>query len=302
MKSPVDVPFFLLAGGLGTRARPLTHYKPKPLFPLAGRPLIQIMLSQLKELGCCRGFVNLHHKGEQIRRALSREEGIRFFYEQELSGSKILREAVPHIDDCLLVVNGDIYSEIPLQRMLQTMRDHFADGVLLVKKTRANHYAPLVISGSRFLGRQKDLPEQDHTPLPDGSKYMYTGVALLGKKILEVIDHISFFDMLAAREFNVVVTETSAPWWDLGSPHLYLLADAAYRKYLGFEPGNSLSQDVAIGQECSVVDSIIWENTVISGRSSISSCIVAGGIRLHDVNVRHKIVTPDGVFDLRVRP
>jgi mannose-1-phosphate guanylyltransferase len=298
----VDVPFFLLAGGLGTRARPLTDYKPKPMFPLAGTPLIRIMISQLMRLGCGRGFVNLHHKGEQIQRALAQEKGIHHFFEQELSGSKILKEAVPMIDDLLLVVNGDLFTEIPLRRMLQTLRSNSADGVLLVRKTFESHYAPLVISGSRFLGRQKDLPVQDHIAPPDGETFMYTGVALLGKNVLKAIDHISFFDSLAQRDFNIAVTETEGPWWDLGNPHLYRVADSAYRKYMGIDGENSLSADVQIGDESSVLDSIVWEKTVIRGKSSISGCIVTGDIELRDMKARHKIITPAGVFELKVQP
>ena len=299
---PIDIPFFLLAGGLGTRARPLTDYKPKPMFPMAGTPLIRMMISQLRKLRCGGGFVNLHHLGEQVQGELAHDEGIRFFQEAELSGSKILKEAVPLIDDLLLAVNGDLFTEIPLSDMMTSLRATGADGVLLVKKTFDRLYAPLVVSGGRFLGREKDLPPQRHVKSPDGARFMYTGVALLSKKVLEAIDHISFFDSLAHRDFNIVVTETEAPWWDLGNPLLYYLADAAYKKYLGIEEGNSLSPDVRIATESSVERSIVWEHTVIRGRSRISGCIVTGDVELVDVEARDQIITPAGVFELKNQP
>lgn len=298
----LDIPFFLLAGGLGTRARPLTDYKPKPMFPLAGTPLIRMMISRLGKLGCEGGFVNLHHMGEQIEEELAHDEGIRFFQETELSGSKILKEAVPLIDDLLLVVNGDLFTEIPLSKMLDTLRATGADGVLLVKKTLDQLYAPLVVTGGRFLGREKDLPTRRHVKSPDGARFMYTGVALLNKKVLEAIDHISFFDSLALRDFSIVVTETEAPWWDLGNPLLYYLADAAYKKYLGIGEGNSLSPEVKIATESSVERSIVWERTVIRGRSRISGCIITGNVELVDVEARDQIITPAGVFELKNQP
>ena len=63
--------FFILAGGYGQRARPLSLEKPKPLFPLGGTPLIRLLLAQVRTLGCGSGFVNLHHLAGQIRVCLA---------------------------------------------------------------------------------------------------------------------------------------------------------------------------------------------------------------------------------------
>ncbi len=299
---PAEIPFFLLAGGLGTRARPLSDYKPKPLFPMAGRPLIEIMSDQLRALGSRRGFVNLHHHGEHIRKALSHREGLHFFYEESLSGSNILKEAAPHIKEMLLVVNGDIFTEIPLHEMVSLLRTKKCDGVLLVKKTSEKQYAPLVLSGARFLGRKKDMSLSEEFVLHDGFNWMYTGVALFTKRVLEAIAHVSFFDTLAGGSFDISVIETTGPWWDLGTPYLYLQADAAYRKHIGSERDNSFSLNVKTGKGCSLVNSVIWENTTVGGRSSLSNCIVTGNMSLNDVNYRDKIITPDGVYDLHAQP
>jgi len=299
--TPAEVPFFLLAGGLGTRARPLSDYKPKPLFPLAGRPLLEIMLSQLGELGLRRGFVNLHHLGEEVRRVASHREGIQFFYEEKLSGSMILKEAAPRIDELLLVVNGDIFTRIPIQRMLSRLRTDDADGVLLIRRTTDPHYPELILEDSSFLGRAKDLPRMSESRRQDNMNYMYTGVALFNKRILEAIDQISFFDSLARGRFAVSVVESVDPWWDLGTPYLYFQADAAYRRYMGFAENNSFSPGGRVGDNCVIDGSIIWENTEIGGQSVISRCIVVGNMSLRDVNYHDKIVTPDGVYDLPER-
>ena len=60
---------FILAGGLGLRAEPLSRFKPKPAFPLNGVPLVTLLLEQLRHLGCTQGFINLHHLGAQVASA-----------------------------------------------------------------------------------------------------------------------------------------------------------------------------------------------------------------------------------------
>src|SRR3569832_2192688 len=56
----------VLAAGLGTRMRPLTDTKPKPLVPVAGKPLLDHVLDRLADAGVERAVVNVHYLAEQI--------------------------------------------------------------------------------------------------------------------------------------------------------------------------------------------------------------------------------------------
>src|SRR5213596_3970838 len=75
----------VLAAGLGTRLRPLTDTLPKPLLPVAGRPLLEWNLLLLKRHGITEVIINLHHLGEQIVRALGdgARLGLRLAYSHE---------------------------------------------------------------------------------------------------------------------------------------------------------------------------------------------------------------------------
>ena len=75
----------ILAAGLGTRLRPLTHSLPKALVSVAGRVLIEYPLLFLRSQGIKEVVINLHHLGEQIREALGDGElyGMRIFYSPE---------------------------------------------------------------------------------------------------------------------------------------------------------------------------------------------------------------------------
>ncbi len=57
----------ILAAGLGTRLRPLTHTTPKALVPVLHRPLLGVILAQLREAGALRAAVNTHHLADQVQ-------------------------------------------------------------------------------------------------------------------------------------------------------------------------------------------------------------------------------------------
>jgi len=56
----------IMAGGLGTRLRPLTEDLPKPMLPVGGRPLMELIISQLREVGIRHVHVTTHYKPEKI--------------------------------------------------------------------------------------------------------------------------------------------------------------------------------------------------------------------------------------------
>src|SRR5262245_64926684 len=67
----------VLAGGYGERMRPLTLRMPKPLVPLAGRPLIDHVLNRLAGAGVETAIVNVHYLPEQIEESLARRQGMK---------------------------------------------------------------------------------------------------------------------------------------------------------------------------------------------------------------------------------
>lgn len=281
--------FFVLAGGYGKRAQPLSLVKPKPVFPLHGTPLIDILLRGLENAGFAEGFINLHYKPEILRQSIGCHPGlsITHLYETVLSGSKILTGALDRMGEFLLVMNGDVFleiSEIPFERMLSEVMETGSDGALLLRKKDDPSYTS-VISENGFFKYTASGLDGDH------GSFMYTGVALLGKTVVEKIDDINFFKTLAAHPFKIRTFVYDGPWMDIGTPRLYFEANAGYKRYMGIDEGdNSLSENVTISSGSSVTRCIAWENTKITGRSSLSDCIIAGGLELHDSVYSKKII------------
>lgn len=109
------LPVAILAGGLATRLRPLTHDLPKALVPVAGQPFAAHQLRLLAASGIRRVVYCVGHLGERIERFVG--DGRRFGLDVDYSrdGEKLLgtagaiRRALPRLDDAFLVLYGDSY-------------------------------------------------------------------------------------------------------------------------------------------------------------------------------------------------
>jgi NDP-sugar pyrophosphorylase family protein len=109
----------VLAGGLGTRLRPVLADEPKVLAPVAGRPFLAYLLDQLRDAGFDRAVLCTGYRGEQVEAALgSSYEGIKLVYSREttpLGTAGALRLALPLVrSETVLVMNGDSFCGVGL--------------------------------------------------------------------------------------------------------------------------------------------------------------------------------------------
>lgn len=125
----------ILLGGLGTRLRPFTLEKPKPLLPVLNRPFFSYQLDQLKKFGVRDVVLALGYQAAHFRRHLGngRKWGMRFIYSQEktpLGTGGAIRKAFGHLTGGTFIMNGDVLCDIDLGRLLATHRKMKADGTL----------------------------------------------------------------------------------------------------------------------------------------------------------------------------
>lgn len=116
---------FVLGAGLGTRLRPLTDTLPKPMLPVAGKPMIAHIFDRLIDAGVTRILVNTHHRPEAYELGFPgrvyRGIPLTFIHEPvllETGGG--LKNIEPHLrpeDDSILVYNGDIFAEPDLAKL-----------------------------------------------------------------------------------------------------------------------------------------------------------------------------------------
>lgn len=170
--APLAARAMILAAGLGTRLRPLTDQTPKPLIEVAGHPLIAYGLGLLRQHGIRDVVVNLHHLSGRVVEALGdgRRFGVRIHYSLEselLDTGGGIRHAAPLLDQIgrasgtqgspIVIVNSDVVSEIPIDRVLRLHRERSAKVTLVLRDDpRAAEYGLFGIDASgrvrRFLG------------------------------------------------------------------------------------------------------------------------------------------------------
>ncbi len=116
----------ILAAGLGKRMRPLTDHCPKPLLPVADKPLIVYHLERLREAGIHDVVINVSYRAEQIVAALGSGDdyGLRIHWSRETAPLETgggIQQALPLLGEApFLLINGDVWSEaLPDHHALQ---------------------------------------------------------------------------------------------------------------------------------------------------------------------------------------
>jgi NDP-sugar pyrophosphorylase family protein len=138
----------ILAAGVGSRLRPLTDTCPKPMLPIAGRPLLARTLDWLSANGVAEAALNLHHLPDVVRAGLGdgRAWGmaLRYSYEPELLGSagalRTIAERFPGwLDQTFALIYGDMLCDIDLAALLAAHRSARATLTMALKHTTTPH-------------------------------------------------------------------------------------------------------------------------------------------------------------------
>lgn len=175
----------ILAAGLGKRMRPLTNNLPKPLLPVAGKPLIVYHIEALVKAGVKDIVINYAYLGEKIAAYLKdgSDYGANIQYSPEAepinTGAGIAR-ALPLLgDEPFILTNGDVWTDYNFSQLVQHQE------IL----TQANHLAHLVLvknpehnpQGDFSLTPKGILLADRNSPL--GVGYTYSGISLLHPKL-----------------------------------------------------------------------------------------------------------------------
>ena len=137
-ESSLPVTAVIMAGGYGSRLRPLTDETPKSMLYVGGRPIVEWIIQGLRQAGIRRIIVTTHYKAEAITQHLSdgRDFGVQIEYvhEERLSGTAGSLGLLVPWHQALLVMNGDILTRIDFRAMLHYHQEHKADMTVAVRE------------------------------------------------------------------------------------------------------------------------------------------------------------------------
>ena len=231
----------ILAAGLGTRLRPLTEKIPKPLIPLAGKPLIVWNLLLLRQHGIKDVMINLHYLGQLIEQELGdgSQWGLCIRYSPEPvllgTGGGIKNVESFFEGESLLILNGDTVIDLDLTKV---MAEHSARGgvatMVLREDPEVDRWGVVETTADhrvvRINGRGRTSPPLESQLL----RYMFAGVHIVDYRVLRHCPSgqpSSIIDgYVAELEQNSVVHGhlTTGYWSDIGTLERYTQAQGDF--------------------------------------------------------------------------
>ncbi|MCL6637153.1 MAG: NDP-sugar synthase, partial [Alicyclobacillus sp.] len=262
----------LLAGGLGTRLRPLTQTTPKPLVPVVNRPWLEHLLLHLKSQGIQHFVLAVKHEAQQIRAYFQdgRALGVSIQYSEEpdlLGTAGAIRHAAEHTDlgERFVVLNADIVHLVPLLPLLEAHRN--AGALVTIGLTEVDDPSAYGVVEQTVTGRIVrfvEKPPRHAAP----SKRINAGIYVMEQAVLrsipvgrEVSVERETFPELIRRGGLVQGCLLPGYWMDMGTPERYLQvhADALSGRLPlqipGFQhsPGIWTGKDVYISKSVTLV-------------------------------------------------
>ena len=228
----LEVPVVIMAGGTGSRLRPLTNIIPKPLIPLGDKPIVELIVDRFAELGVKRFYFSVNYKAEMIQRYFEdlpdRPYSIQYVHEPEplgTAGSLRLLEGMIH--EAFFVCNCDIIVDQDLSEIYECHRHNHNELTLVAALKHIPIPYGTVDSGVN--GELVALREKPELTLMVNTGMYVLQPHLLGEippgrvfHITELIEHIK---QRGGRVGIFPVSEKS--WTDIGSWKEY--RDAARR-------------------------------------------------------------------------
>jgi NDP-sugar pyrophosphorylase family protein len=224
----------ILAAGKGTRLRPLTNHLPKPMLPLAGRPLLEHIIVHLRDCGVDNLAVNLHHLPSIVMDYFgdgSRwDVQLRYSVEQNLLGSAGgVKQLQSFFDETFLVYYGDVFTVADFQPMIEFHKKSGALATMGLYRVPDPWNRGIVeLDETQTIARFAEKPAKDQV----FSDLANAGIYVLEPAVLDYIPtgqphdfgHDVFPDMLAGGEqIKGFVIED---WLiDIGLPEKYEEAD-----------------------------------------------------------------------------
>lgn len=288
-----DVPAtMILCAGLGTRLRPLSEWRAKPLVVVGDRPAVAHILDRVRAAGAARVVVNAHHRADDLRAFLPRDVAIS--HEPVLLGTAggVANAAALLGDGDVVVWNGDILADVDLRALASTHRSGARVATLVVRPRAAGEGNV----GVDELGRVVRL-RQETTRAGEARGGEFLGIHQIGAQLRSAIpmhgDLVGDVYLPALRAGATLgVLHFAEPWWDIGTMASYVDANLAWLAARGDDAWVALGASVAPAVELRA--SLVGEGAFVEGEGALERCIVWPGARAR-APLADAVIAPEGV-------
>jgi mannose-1-phosphate guanylyltransferase / phosphomannomutase len=309
----------IIAGGLGTRLRPLTYNTPKPIVPVANRPFVVHQIEHLIKHGVDEVILNLHYLSQEIKNVLGdgRQWGIKIHYsieEQPLGTAGAVKNAEKYFgDEPLIIFNGDVLTDINISKVVNFHREKQA--LVTLTLTEVEDPTPFGLVLTDKDGRVTNFIEKPSWSMVT-AKTINAGIYVVNPKIFRDVpagkpysfERQLYPDLLEAGE-PIYGYLSNAYWIDIGNPEKYKEAHQAIMRgevavkifgtrvdgkfWLGkdthpeasarFVGSSIVGERVKFGKESEIKDYVVLGDGVTVGDKCLLDRVIIGkGTRIGD--------------------
>ena len=300
----------VMVGGKGTRLRPLTDNRPKPILPVLDRPCLSYLISSLAEGGIKEVILACGYRSEKMAAAIGdgSNEGItiEYSYEEEPLGTagaiKLLED---RLDDTFVACNGDVFADIDLRKEID---EHKRTGAsVTISLTHVGNPCEFGIARLDDTGKILEFKEK---PRPEEvfSDLVNAGVYVVEKEVMGYVPKGKMYDFskeltidIMNRGYKVQGHMLSGIWMDVGRPSDLLRANIlmAERRSSGTERNDSVIDSKITGPfyignggtavDSEIVSSVISKGSLIKG-SKITDSLIMADCDISQASVKGSII------------
>lgn len=223
----------IMAGGEGTRLRPLTCNRPKPMVPVAGRPVMEHIVRLLKSHGMDKIAVTLQYLPDHICEYFGDgnqfDVRMRYYIENKPLGTAgSVKNAEDFLDETFLVISGDALTDVDLTKAISFHREKGAFATLILKRVDVPlEYGVVVTDGEGKIIRFLEKPGWGEV----FSDTVNTGIYILSPEIFDYYKKDQVFDfgrdlfpLLMKEKRSMYGYVTDDYWCDIGDIEAYMQA------------------------------------------------------------------------------
>ena len=320
----------IIAGGFGTRLRPLTFHRPKHLLPVANRPFLEYQVALLRKHGIREIVFASNYLWQQIEAHFGDGSGfgvsMRYALEPEPLGTAgAIRNAYRLTGpEPLFVLNGDVLTDFDLGEIIEFHHDKRAEATIALRAVDRPHAFGVIDADSagRLLDwREPSEEDKNRVAAGEGdadgeSDNINAGIYILEPSFVERIPpgravsiERETFPAALAEGRSIYATLPAGYWLDIGNPRQYLAANtavlsgkvetdltcAAVHPSASIGPGSAVSADSAIGPNSTIgADCVIDRSVILDGVRIGNGCTIRGAILDSDVEIESGRIVQQG--------
>ncbi|XP_078045941.1 GDP-mannose pyrophosphorylase B [Augochlora pura] len=263
----------ILVGGYGTRLRPLTLSRPKPLVEFANKPMLLHQIEALVETGVTEVILAVSYRAEEMERDLGEEAkklGVHliFSHEPEPLGTAgplaLVHDLLSSGNEPFFVLNSDIICEFPFKQLLDYHKNHGKEGTIVVTKVEEpSKYGVVVYADDGKIESFVEKPQEFISNKINAGIYIFNPSALKRIELKPTSIEKEIFPLMA-RDGELYAMELTGFWMDVGQPKDFLKGMSMYLTSLRQKSpeklysgpgvvGNVLIDETAkIGKDCRI--------------------------------------------------